>query len=153
MHRALLLAAAVVPPARGDYSYAQGYAYTDAPTALPTETFAPTRAETYAPTRMTEAPSYAPTTDTYAPTFSSCPTLKDPDLCPADAAGLPLCSQQGLRTGDLCVTGASICPSSGSTNCPAFSASADDEKLGGSVTFKCYGADVTADPFALCDGF
>ncbi len=68
MHRALLLAAAVVPPARGDYSYAQGYAYTDAPTALPTETFAPTRAETYAPTRMTEAPSYAPTTDTYAPT-------------------------------------------------------------------------------------
>ena len=77
MHRALLLAAAVVPPARGDYSYA----YTDAPTALPTETFAPTRAETYAPTRMTEAPSYAPTTDTYAPTgaptVTAAPTQTD----------------------------------------------------------------------------
>jgi len=31
---------------------------------------APTRTETYAPTRMTEAPSYAPTTDTYAPTMA-----------------------------------------------------------------------------------
>ena len=34
----------------------------------PTVTATPTRTETYAPTRMTEAPSYAPTTDTYAPT-------------------------------------------------------------------------------------
>ena len=33
-------------------------------------TAAPTRTETYAPTRMTEAPSYAPTPDTYAPTQS-----------------------------------------------------------------------------------
>ena len=31
----------------------------------PTVTAAPTRAETYAPTRVTEAPSYAPTTETY----------------------------------------------------------------------------------------
>ena len=36
-------------------------------------TAAPTRAETYAPTRVTEAPSYAPTTDTYAP--SGAPTV------------------------------------------------------------------------------
>ena len=35
-----------------------------------TVTEAPTRTETYAPTRMTEAPSYAPTTDTYAPTMA-----------------------------------------------------------------------------------
>ena len=39
-------------------------------TGAPTVTEAPTRTETYAPTRMTEAPSYAPTTDTYAPTMA-----------------------------------------------------------------------------------
>ena len=106
---------------------AYSYSYTDAPTAAPTSetasptaSMAPTRTETYAPTRMTEAPSYAPTTDTYAPTFSSCPNLKDPDNCPQDATGLPLCSQQGLSTGDLCITGANICPVQNSTNCPAF---------------------------------
>ena len=42
-------------------------------TLNPTMTAAPTRAETYAPTRVTEAPSYAPTTDTYAP--SGAPTV------------------------------------------------------------------------------
>ena len=41
-------------------------------TMNPTVTAAPTRAETYAPSRVTEAPSYAPTTDTYAP--SEAPT-------------------------------------------------------------------------------
>ena len=51
---------------------AQTYSYsyrTEAPTLTPTASLAPTRTETYAPTRMmTDAPSYAPTTDTYAPT-------------------------------------------------------------------------------------
>ena len=42
-------------------------------TLNPTMTAAPTRAETYAPTRVTEAPSYSPTTDTYAP--SGAPTV------------------------------------------------------------------------------
>ena len=76
-----LLVAAVVPLTRGDYSYD----YTDAPTAAPTAetmsptaSMAPTRADTYAPTRMTEAPSYAPTTNTYSPTLGSCPPLSDP---------------------------------------------------------------------------
>jgi len=73
LHTVLL--AALVPLAFGEYSYT--YDNTDAPTASPTaETMspttsgAPTRTETYAPTRMTETPSYAPTTDTYAPTQS-----------------------------------------------------------------------------------
>ena len=66
---ALLAAAAAVPLARGDYSYS----YTDQPSSAPTSTAAPTRSETYAPTRVTEAPSYAPTTDTYAP--SGAPTV------------------------------------------------------------------------------
>ena len=59
MFRTVLLAA-VVPLALGsEYSYT--YDYTDAPTVAPTtDTKAPTRTETYAPTRMTEAPSYAP---------------------------------------------------------------------------------------------
>ena len=75
MSRPVLLAALVAPLAFGEYSYT--YDYTDAPTASPTaETMspttsgAPTRTDTYAPTRMTETPSYAPTTDTYAPTQS-----------------------------------------------------------------------------------
>ena len=65
MFRTVLLAA-VVPLALGsEYSYT--YDYTDAPSAAPTtETMAPTRTDTYAPTRMTEAPSYAPTTETNA---------------------------------------------------------------------------------------
>ena len=69
MFRTVLLAA-VVPLALGsEYSYT--YDYTDAPSAAPTtETMAPTRSDTYAPTRMTEAPSYAPTTETYAPTMA-----------------------------------------------------------------------------------
>ena len=56
MFRTVLLAA-VVPLALGsEYSYT--YDYTDAPTVAPTtDTKAPTRTETYAPTRMTEAPS------------------------------------------------------------------------------------------------
>ena len=64
-----LLAAAIVPLALGDNSYS--YDYTDAPTAAPTSSMAPTRTDTYAPTRMTEAPSYAPTTETYAPRLAS----------------------------------------------------------------------------------
>ena len=73
MFRTVLLAALAAPLAFGEYSYT--YDYTDAPTAAPTSltappttTGAPTRTETYAPTRLTETPSYAPTTDTYAPT-------------------------------------------------------------------------------------
>ena len=65
MFRTALLAA-VVPLALGsEYSYT--YDYTDAPTAAPTSltappttTGAPTRTDTYAPSRMTETPSYAP---------------------------------------------------------------------------------------------
>ena len=67
MYRSLVLAALVVPLALGDPTE-YSYDYTDAPTMapttqtmIPTATNAPTRAETYAPTRMTEAPSYAPT--------------------------------------------------------------------------------------------
>ena len=51
-----------------EYSYT--YDYTDAPSASPTSSMAPTRTDTYAPTRMTEALSYAPTTETYAPTMA-----------------------------------------------------------------------------------
>mmetsp|Transcript_18665 Transcript_18665/g.49467 ORF Transcript_18665/g.49467 Transcript_18665/m.49467 type:complete len:132 (+) Transcript_18665:600-995(+) len=83
MYRSLVLAA-LVPLALGDDSTPPGtpqteysYDYTDAPTTAPTTqtmtptaSNAPTRAETYAPTRMTEAPSYAPTTDTYAPSVA-----------------------------------------------------------------------------------
>ena len=55
-----------------------------------TVTEAPTRTETYAPTRMTEAPSYAPTTDTYAPTMAptatGVPTFTDaPTGAPTNA--------------------------------------------------------------------
>merc|ERR1719443_1469890 len=66
--RSLIAAAALMPLALGDNSYS--YDYTDSPTAAPTSSMAPTRTETYAPTRMTESPSYAPTTDTYAPTMA-----------------------------------------------------------------------------------
>ena len=56
MFRTALLAA-VVPLALGsEYSYT--YDYTDAPTAAPTASAAPTRTDTYAPTRLTDAPSY-----------------------------------------------------------------------------------------------
>jgi len=59
-------------------------------TGAPTVTEAPTRTETYAPTRMTEAPSYAPTTDTYAPTMAptatGVPTFTDaPTGAPTNA--------------------------------------------------------------------
>ena len=107
MMRAALILAAVTPLALADYSYSYG----PSPTPAPTATAAPTRTGTYAPTRMTEAPSYAPTTDTYAPTLGSCPQLvPDPDTCPADPSGLPLCSAIGLATGDKCITGPQICP-------------------------------------------
>ena len=60
----------------------------------PTVTEAPTRTETYAPTRMTEAPSYAPTTDTYAPTMAptatGVPTFTDaPTGAPTNATNAP----------------------------------------------------------------
>ena len=53
MYRSLVLAA-LVPLALGDYSYSY-----DAPTTMaPTISAAPTRTDTYAPTRLTDAPSY-----------------------------------------------------------------------------------------------
>ena len=76
--------------ARGEYSYSYDPVPTMAPTTetmMPTATMAPTRTETYAPTRMTEAPSYAPTTDTYAPTstpsVTGAPTSVSPVPTPA----------------------------------------------------------------------
>ena len=111
MYRTILTVAAVLPLARGDYSYSY-----DAPTMgpsmapttstiTPTATAAPSRTETYAPTRMTEAPSYAPTTDTYAPTLGACPPLGvlRPDQCPLDTTGLPPCTDVGLGLGARCV--------------------------------------------------
>ena len=87
---------------------AQTYSYsyrTEAPTLTPTASLAPTRTETYAPTRMTDAPSYAPTTDTYAPTLGACPPLGvlRPDQCPLDTTGLPPCTDVGLGLGARCV--------------------------------------------------
>ena len=84
---ARLALAALVPLALGDYSYSYE---TEAPSAAPTSSLAPTRTETYAPTRMTEAPSYAPTTDTYAPTMAptatGVPTFTDaPTGAPTNA--------------------------------------------------------------------
>ena len=84
---ARLALAALVPLALGDYSYSYE---TEAPSAAPTSSMAPTRTETYAPTRMTEAPSYAPTTDTYAPTMAptatGVPTFTDaPTGAPTNA--------------------------------------------------------------------
>jgi len=65
------------PGVGGEYSdsYARPTAAPTSATMAPTATAAPTRTETYAPTRMTEAPSYAPTTDTYAPTPTAALTL------------------------------------------------------------------------------
>ena len=82
MYRTILTVAAVAPLARGDYSYSYD-APTMAPTTstmTPTASLAPTRSETYAPSRVTEAPSYAPTTDTYAPTLGACPLTSRPKL-------------------------------------------------------------------------
>ena len=45
------LALAALPLALGDYSYSYE---TEAPSAAPTSSMAPTRTETYAPTRMTD---------------------------------------------------------------------------------------------------
>ena len=81
---------------------------------------APTRTETYAPTRMTEAPSYAPTTDTYAPTYGACPPLGVPQPCPADATGLPPCTQVGLSSGDLCTATNVTCPNAPYAADPCF---------------------------------
>ena len=85
---------------------AQTYSYsyrTEAPTLTPTASLAPTRTETYAPSRVTEAPSYAPTTETYAPSSSptstaapTCNASCPPDIlavptsmCPEDATDIP----------------------------------------------------------------
>ena len=115
-----LLLAAVVPLTLAEYSYSY---VARPPTGTPTASAAPTRTETYAPTRMTEAPSYAPTTDTYAPTYGSCPSLVfdvDAAKCPADATSLSLCNRVGLSAEDLCVTSGEICPGQpGPTNCRA----------------------------------
>ena len=107
MYRTILTVAAVLPLARGDYSYSYD-APTMAPTTrtmTPTASLAPTRSETYAPSRVTEAPSYAPTTDTYAPTLGACPPLGvlRPDQCPLDTTGLPPCTDVGLGLGARCV--------------------------------------------------
>ena len=87
---------------------AQTYSYsyrTEAPTLTPTASLAPTRTETYAPSRVTEAPSYAPTTETYAPTLGACPPLGvlRPDQCPLDTTGLPPCTDVGLGLSARCV--------------------------------------------------
>ena len=105
MYRKFLLVP-FVPFALGAYSYSY-----DVPTAAPTSetqaptaTRTPTRTETYAPTRMTEAPSYAPTTDTYAPTYGSCPSLNylgDPGTCPSETADLQPCNAVGLSNGEF----------------------------------------------------
>ena len=98
---ARLALAALVPRALGDYSYSYE---TEAPSAAPTSSMAPTRTETYAPTRMTEAPSYAPTTDTYAPTMAptatAAPTYTDaptdaPTAAPSNASSTALCEDLG----------------------------------------------------------
>jgi hypothetical protein len=101
LHTVLL--AALVPLAFGEYSYT--YEYTDAPSAAPTaETMspttsgAPTRSETYAPTRMTEAPSYAPTTDTYAPTMAPTATAEPSAPTPTGCDTIPFAS------GNICTT-------------------------------------------------
>ena len=94
------LADAQTVPTAYSYSYT-----TEAPTMTPTASLAPTRTETYAPSRMTEAPSYAPTTDTYAPTLGACPPLGvlRPDQCPLDTTGLPPCTDVGLGLSARCV--------------------------------------------------
>lgn len=44
------------------------------------------------------------------PTSGPCPQLiPEPDTCPGDLAGLPLCNEVG-RNGGLCVTSDEICP-------------------------------------------
>merc|ERR1719362_2060085 len=58
-------------------------------TDAPTTTNAPTRTETYAPTRMTEAPSYAPTTDTYAPTMAPTTTEAPTGMPTANMTNTP----------------------------------------------------------------
>ncbi len=96
---ALVDAQTIPTPTAYSYSYT-----TETPTMAPTtETMAPTRTETYAPSRMTEAPSYAPTTETYAPSSSptstaapTCNASCPPDIlavptsmCPEDATDIP----------------------------------------------------------------
>ena len=110
--------------AAGALADAQTYSYsytTEAPTMTPTASLAPTRTETYAPSRVTEAPSYAPTTETYAPTFSGCPPLGylPPGACPDDATGLPFCSSTGLAPGELCLSNSATCANTPATGCPA----------------------------------
>ena len=110
--------------AAGAFADAQTYSYsytTEAPTMTPTASLAPTRTETYAPSRVTEAPSYAPTTETYAPTFSGCPPLGylPPGACPDDATGLRLCSSTGLAPGVLCLSNSATCANTPATGCPA----------------------------------
>ena len=84
---ALVDAQTIPTPTAYSYSYT-----TETPTMAPTtETMAPTRTETYAPSRMTEAPSYAPTTETYAPssspTSTAAPTCNA--SCPPDILAVP----------------------------------------------------------------
>ena len=71
-----------MPLALGDYSFSY-----DAPTMAPTASAAPTRTDTYAPTRLTDAPSYAPTTETYAP--SGAPTVTAPPSHSEAPTGVP----------------------------------------------------------------
>ena len=135
MYCQLLLAAALVPVALGEYSYSYAARPTGAPTSkmqTPTASAAPTRTETYAPTRMTDAPSYAPTTESYIPTRSptvtdvptqtnsTCPPLVavSPGRCPATAAGLTSCGAGGHQPGELCfVANATQCPGAPPNSC------------------------------------
>ena len=119
---ALVDAQTIPTPTAYSYSYT-----TETPTMAPTtETMAPTRTETYAPSRMTEAPSYAPTTETYAPSSSptstaapTCNASCPPDIlavptsmCPEDATDILPCDACDVtfRPGDLCVSNKTTCP-------------------------------------------
>ena len=106
LFRNVLLAALAVPLAFGEYSYT--YDYTDAPTAAPTSltappttSGAPTRMDTYAPTRLTETPSYAPTTETYAPTAAPTATAV-PSSAPTQCSLLDKKVPDGTDINDVC---------------------------------------------------
>ena len=88
--------------------------------------------------------------------------VPDPDTCPADPSGLPLCSAVGLSTGDKCITGPDICPDQpGPTNCPAFQVARRLlKKIHGPITRAFHGwtqrrfkasSDVRADVYARAD--
>ena len=140
--------------AAGALADAQTYSYsytTEGPTVAPTASLAPTRSETYAPTRFTEAPSYAPTTETYAPssfpTITAIPTAAPtcnascpPDIlavptsmCPEDATDILPCDACDVTfsPGDLCVSNKTTCPLAPANNCTARYGSSGRRRLRG----------------------